>query len=69
MEPGSSGEVCPNILSGPTAKLNRLRGTLTVDDVARLRDLKRRFDPDNRFRANINIQPDARPLRSGQEGA
>jgi hypothetical protein len=55
LRPWSTGGVCLNFLSGPDVTAEELSSAYTPEVYARLRELKRRYDPDNLFRVNHNL--------------
>jgi FAD/FMN-containing dehydrogenase len=57
LRPWATGGVCLNFLSGPEATSDDLQAAYLPADYARLRELKRRYDPENLFRINLNIAP------------
>ena len=56
--PFASGSVYVNFMPGDERGTSR--GTLTARNYRRLVEIKRRYDPDNRFRVNRNIPSDCR---------
>lgn len=59
MRPHASERVALNLLGDGDLGLERTRAAFAADHYARLEEIKRRYDPTNRFRFNHNIAPAA----------
>lgn len=58
MQPHMADHVLLNFLGDGDVGPERTRAAYGADDFTRLREVKRRYDPENRFRFNHNIAPD-----------
>ena len=61
--PWSTGGSYPNFSGVEDTSAEAVRRGHRPEDFARLRVIKARYDPDNRFRVNFNIPPEGRMLR------
>jgi hypothetical protein len=57
MAPHAEGRIMLNLLGDGQYGPERTGEAFAAEDFARLRELKRRYDPENRFRFNHNIAP------------
>jgi len=62
MAPWGVGGVCPSFLSGSAVSDEGFASGFDEGDLARLRRIKARVDPDGMFRVNFTIRPEAAPV-------